>query len=1121
LITKRDKNGILLWEKTFSIAPVSQNYGVAVCTDLNDNVFVAGVCQNGAINKDILVLKYNPGGVLLWSQTYDSPNNQDEGAVAITCDPAGGQVFVTGPAMGTVTFSDYLTLAFDGGSGSLLWQQKYNGPANLPDVPIGITFNNGDVNVIGASGSATYKYDVTTLRYDNTGSLIDSMRYSEPGMKLDQPTALAKDLAGNLYITGSSSTNGVDFDIQTMKLNAADLSLAWVETYDLNGLEDKATSIAISNQGDVFITGYATVQPGKTELIAIKYDVNGNQQWTNRLGRDQTTARGQRCVLDPIGNLSITGVALNNNISSWVTYQFEPSSGTLLYERKLESGNNMDFQPTDIRWVNEDGFIVSGRDGNGYRSVFYQRYVVEYETVEDSLGTPSHAANQLVVNFTPSLLNMVFINDKQRFFANMDEVFPPSFLQDPRITFDIDRVKVVKIFEWMASTDSLSVTRLGDTITIPKFWSNLLFILPSEYDILSVGADLAAMTEYVGFTELNYTVLPDNIPNDPLFTGQGGLLNNTGSNGGINVDQAWDLETGEPHVRVAVTGMRTFFPHDDFVNAFGAGTNRIVDGLDMTTNGSIFDASNTNTIITDHETACSGIIAANRDNAVGVAGIAGGGLNGEGYTSQGVSLISLQFLVSSFPTSTFTADLADAFVLASNGPLDPVTAGFSADIISNSTSSSALSALLERSVNSAYRNGTLLVSSKGNDNNNLLRYPSSYDDEWIMGISASGVNNLRASAPDNDNLGPGYTTTTAGASFGCPLDVIAPGVISLVTAPTRDGTNNGPTVGSGLTGMYEGFDGTSAAVPHVAGVAALLHSMHVADEGYPNNLAPDDIEHLIENYATDITSDGTTLLTTGVGPDCVTGHGLVNAGLTLSMADFPFFYVLHSENASFVTLDDVETEELESETLLGRTFTKFRFSYYYSGTLPQGLELINVWGRNSSSKGIADMDFIPVEWYSATWPWVFPFDKVSYNVTSISDTEFSLKCETFGYKVTGLSVDPDEIYYIPTDFVNLATPFSLHIHDTNATESYDQLLAKNFSINPNPSSGDFTLKLNIALSETAVLNVSNITGNLIAQIKLEPGFDFITFNLSDFPAGVYLCTLLGSGVHESSQIVKL
>jgi subtilisin family serine protease len=1075
LITKRDKNGILLWEKTFSIAPVSQNYGVAVCTDLNDNVFVAGVCQNGGTNKDILVLKYDPNGFLIWSQTYDSPNSQDEGAVAITCDPAGGQVFVTGPAMGTITFSDYLTLAFDGGSGNILWQQKYNGPASLPDVPIGITFDNGDVNVIGASGSATYKYDVTTLRYDYTGSLIDSMRYSEPGMKLDQPTALAKDLAGNLYITGSSSTNGVDFDIQTMKLNAADLSLAWVETYDLNGLEDKATSIVINNQGDVFITGYVTVQPGKTELIAIKYDANGNQQWTNRLGRDQTTARGQRCALDPEGNLIIAGVAIKNNVSSWLNYQLETENGALLYERKIVSGNSLEFQPSDIRWVSDDGFIVSGRSALGYRSVYYQRYIQENEIAYDSLGEASHIANQIIVKFDPSIINLSFINDKELLFGEMTDVFDPNFLGDPRLNFDYSRVKVVKIYKRLTLADSSSMSRLGEPVALGQIWSWLALVFESSSEVESALTCFNTMPDLIMHSQINHVYSFVDVPNDPLVTSfQGSLLNNNNPQivyANIGMEGAWDLETGRDYINVGLYDHKVFYEHEDLGDGTLSGS-RVNDGFNYYYNYSLEESSLD--ALNQHGTKTAGIIGAIRDNGIGVAGIAGGKSNPTGTDGTGVRMQSMILSYNGFVCSDI--QISDAIL---DGAASTTTGyGFGQNVLNLSMELNAPSLenpFLDNNVYIAHRHNCIIVQSRGNDGVSVPNYPTGFNDEWVISVGSSNIKGSR----QRSNFPSGSNIDDYSSNFGVNLDLIAPGVSDLVATikhPSYDLTSSDIEDENYVT-----FNGTSAAAPHVSGVAALMLGMHNTLNGYDHNLSSEDVENLLEFYATDVVDNLFDVDQASVGYDEKTGWGLLNANDVIHGLVKPRFEVKHFTPNQFSTTSN-------SIILLPNSpqpyLEAYKITRVFNVNLAGNFVILKGWGRGSSSNSYANWD--NVEFKGCHYEMIY--NSLEPNKAQVKVTSYCFKNINNGY----WSVHPDE----------LVTPFTIYCEDLNYSSTVE-MSNLYLNIHPLPANDQLQLSWKTTPKDPA-LKIFNYMGVLVMDLLLLSFSEEHNIDVSSLPSGNYI-----------------
>jgi len=154
-----------------------------------------------------------------------------------------------------------------------------------------------------------------------------------------------------------------------------------------------------------------------------------------------------------------------------------------------------------------------------------------------------------------------------------------------------------------------------------------------------------------------------------------------------------------------------------------------------------------------------------------------------------------------------------------------------------------------KDIQSCWRNQCTFIVSLGNDGNSTPNYPASYNDTWEISVGASGTDGKYYDGSNGDQ-GLSYTWAS---SYGGDVDLIAPGVTQLISTPHYINAPNTYGNCSSPLAEYSCFNGTSAAAPHVAGVASLLLSQHNTLNSYNNNLAPEDVEYLLETYASDRT----------------------------------------------------------------------------------------------------------------------------------------------------------------------------------------------------------------------------------------------------------------------------
>ena len=286
------------------------------------------------------------------------------------------------------------------------------------------------------------------------------------------------------------------------------------------------------------------------------------------------------------------------------------------------------------------------------------------------------------------------------------------------------------------------------------------------------------------------------IPTDPGFKYQWGLENDPATvhftnpfvlGADIAAPLAWRRTRGSATTRVAILDSGVAVDHDDLAGRVVLSASPFRDGgIDV--NG--------------HGTHVAGIIGAASDNGMGVAGVA-----------PVAALLNVKTLDDRGSTSCAIATEAIVYATRQN-----------ADVINASFGSASYCATLERAVNYAWDNDTLVIAAAGNENTDQPVYPAAF------------ANALSVAATNNRDVRAEFS------NHGRWVNMAAPGEDILSTTP--DG--------------YDVASGTSQAAPYVAGVAALIWSSVPDADG--DGYRSDDVAGRLQTYSDAIAGSGTEWL---------------------------------------------------------------------------------------------------------------------------------------------------------------------------------------------------------------------------------------------------------------------
>ncbi len=395
----------------------------------------------------------------------------------------------------------------------------------------------------------------------------------------------------------------------------------------------------------------------------------------------------------------------------------------------------------------------------------------------------------------------------QRIFQKYDKLEEASILSSK---LDFEQLKMLKNLENYYRIDFAQTSAINEIIEYIKTFPDIVDIFPNY----------------------KYKLNRLKLPNDSLINEQWGLI-------ATNTIQAWEKATGKD-VIIGVVDTGIDFYHPDLIgnlwinsgedlNKNGRfepwhyleirnGISGDLNGIDDDGNGfiddvigfdfvnqnirNIGDASTLDPIPYDehgHGTAISGVIAATRNNYIGISGAV-----------PDAKIMTIRVMDAT--GNGETDDIASGIVYAAlNG----------AKVLNFSFGESYDSPLLHDAIKFAYSMGCVMFASSGNNGSDRRHYPSDYEEVVSVGsIDSRLIRDFRS-------------------NYGTRLDCVAPGV-SIITTQVGN--------------RYKSYSGTSLAAPFAASIAAMLIELD-------KTLTASEIKTIILSTAFDLDRPGWDIFT--------------------------------------------------------------------------------------------------------------------------------------------------------------------------------------------------------------------------------------------------------------------
>lgn len=335
LIVKYNPSGGFQWD--FTGGGNGFDRGIDIKADNSGNVFACGTDVISNVFSEIVTMKFQPDGTQMMQEYLDNGIDSNDFAVNIAID-VQGFVYTAGNVE-TLNQGVNIALVKYNNAGVQQWVRYYNAASNGYDAVRDMKIDaSGNIYMTGFSFSTVSNFDYITVKYNSAGTYLWAARYIGDYLAGDNvATGIALDGSGNIYVTGGSRESAAGSDITTIKYNNSG-SMIWAmkQNGSVNtSYQENGRCISVDNINNVFVAGVND----QSDAIVMKYVQVpiGIQQTGNGIPAKFMLMQNYPNPFNPVTNIEFS-VPHSGNVKLAV-YDILGREVLILADQKLNPGN--------------------------------------------------------------------------------------------------------------------------------------------------------------------------------------------------------------------------------------------------------------------------------------------------------------------------------------------------------------------------------------------------------------------------------------------------------------------------------------------------------------------------------------------------------------------------------------------------------------------------------------------------------------------------------------------------------------------------------------------------------------------------------------------------------------
>ncbi|MBP6334416.1 MAG: T9SS type A sorting domain-containing protein [Bacteroidia bacterium] len=334
--------------------------GQFVETDANNNIYCAATIDRLYANGyDVVLIKYDPLGNLLWEKYYSTYGWNNDTLTAMQFDPSGNLILCISTDSAQLKNNYRLSLVKADQNGMFIDTAWHDNP------PLGNTFaksmairNDGSV-ALAASSSST---DGIVIFFDAAFNHAWTVKTDSTQFAATRSNSVAFFPNGDLLVGGLMQlTSDATGTIQRYDDSGAKL---WSTNIDSVTVLDEIRDVTLDANGDVVFTGSSGSFSAYTSIVGKLAGSTGNLLWRQVYNPNTNTEHGVKVRVSPAGNIALITRGWTGSVARYFILQYS-DAGSLQWAN-VYSPTASNREPIDILIEPSNRVVTAGWATNGF-----------------------------------------------------------------------------------------------------------------------------------------------------------------------------------------------------------------------------------------------------------------------------------------------------------------------------------------------------------------------------------------------------------------------------------------------------------------------------------------------------------------------------------------------------------------------------------------------------------------------------------------------------------------------------------------------------------------------------------------------------------------------------------